>query len=157
MCFSGQPVKTWSMLASTVTPGSDVIKVWEDVTWKAGDEIVIASTGGHLSQKENEKRTIKSVAQDKRTLTLTEKLKYKHLGVTENYKDGTEIQVRAEVGLLTRNVLVRGSNNVQWNDKIEACPEGFNPGTLRKRHYCRNVCILEGVLDKFRCPKFIKI
>ena len=37
-------------------------------------------------------------------------------------------EARAEVGLLTRNIVIRGSNNPQWHDKIEACPKGFDTG-----------------------------
>jgi len=34
----------------------------------------------------------------------------------------------AEVGLLTRNILVQGNQDPAWETEIEACPEGFNPG-----------------------------
>lgn len=37
--------------------------------------------------------------------------------------------MRAEVGLLTHNVVVRGSVNHQWSETIEACPAGFDTGT----------------------------
>lgn len=71
---------------------------------------------------------IASVSADGRTLTLTEPLGYTHLGVSVTLPDGTVFEGRAEVGLLTRNIVVRGSNNVEWSDKIEACPDGFNTG-----------------------------
>jgi len=77
-------------------------------------------------------RTIASVSADGKTLTLTEPLEYTHLGVEVTLGDGTVLQGRAEVGLLTRNVLVQGSQSMEWNDKIEACPDGFNTGTLGK-------------------------
>lgn len=82
------------------------------------------------SQKENEVRTIESVSSDGKTLTLTEALSYTHLGVTVTLSDGTKIEGRAEVGLLTRNVVIRGSVHGEWDDKIEACPQGFNTGTV---------------------------
>lgn len=81
------------------------------------------------SQRENEVRRIASVSADGRTLTLAEPLTYTHLGVSVTLPDGTVFEGRAEVGLLTRNVVVRGSNKIEWNDRIEACPEGFNTGT----------------------------
>ena len=71
---------------------------------------------------------IASISRDGMTLTLTQALRHNHLGETQTFADGTRIEVRAEVGLLTRNVVFRGSNDVQWNAKIEACPEDFNPG-----------------------------
>ena len=47
------------------------------------------------------------------------------------YGDGeATVPLRAEVGLLTRNIKIRGNNDPQWNEVIEACPEGFNTGIL---------------------------
>uniref|UniRef100_A0A673FZ74 Fibrocystin-L-like n=1 Tax=Sinocyclocheilus rhinocerous TaxID=307959 RepID=A0A673FZ74_9TELE len=118
----------WTRLSQTTQSGSNTLTLMDAVTWKAGDEIVIASTGHRHSQRENELRRIASVSSDRRTLTLTEPLKYTHLGVSVTLPDGTVFEARAEVGLLTRNIVVRGSNNVEWNDQIEACPDGFNTG-----------------------------
>lgn len=80
------------------------------------------------SQRENEVRKITAVAQDGLTLTLNEPLKYTHLGVSVTLPDGTIFEARAEVGLLTRNIVVRGSQNQEWNKEIEACPDSFNTG-----------------------------
>ena len=46
---------------------------------------------------------------------------------------GQNFEVKAEVGLLTRNVLVRGKEfdstlHVPYNDLIEECEEGFDSG-----------------------------
>ena len=41
---------------------------------------------------------------------------------------GVKLEARAEVGILSRSILFRGSNNMQWHDEIEPCPEGFDPG-----------------------------
>ncbi len=35
-----------------------------------------------------------------------------------------------EVGLLSHNILFRGTDNSQWHDKIKACEAGFNTGLL---------------------------
>ncbi|XP_018426208.1 PREDICTED: fibrocystin-L [Nanorana parkeri] len=125
----GIPVPvTWTRLAQTVEAGSSTLVLQQSVTWKAGDEIVIASTGHRHSQNQNEKRTIQSVSADGKNLTLSEPLVYKHLGISVTLPDGTVFEARAEVGLLTRNILVRGSTNVEWSDKIAACPDGFDTG-----------------------------
>ncbi|XP_061110160.1 fibrocystin-L-like isoform X2 [Conger conger] len=125
----GIPVPVpWTHLAATASAGSTTVTLKLPVTWKVGDEIVIASTGNRHSQRENEVRRIASVSADGRTLTLMEPLTYTHLGVSVTLPDGTVFEGRAEVGLLTRNVVVRGSNNIEWNDRIKACPEGFNTG-----------------------------
>ncbi|XP_030002867.1 PKHD1 like 1, tandem duplicate 2 [Sphaeramia orbicularis] len=125
----GIPVPVpWTHLAQTANSGSDTLHLKKSVTWKTGDEIVIASTGHRHSQRENEVRTIASVSADGMTLTLTTPLNYTHLGVSVTLHDGTVFEGRAEVGLLTRNVVVRGSQHLEWNDKIEACEDGFNTG-----------------------------
>nr|XP_046273956.1 PKHD1 like 1, tandem duplicate 1 [Scatophagus argus] len=125
----GIPVPVpWTHLAQTATSGSVTLTLMKAVTWKAGDEIVIASTGHRHSQRENEVRKIAAVSADGMTLTLTEPLEYTHLGVTVTLPDGTKFEGRAEVGLLTRNIVVRGSQHQEWNDQIEACPDGFNTG-----------------------------
>ncbi|XP_036949440.1 PKHD1 like 1, tandem duplicate 1 isoform X2 [Acanthopagrus latus] len=125
----GIPVPVpWTRLAQTATNGSTTLTLMKEVTWKVGDEIVIASTGHRHSQRENEVRKIAAVSADGKTLTLNEPLKYTHHGVSVTLPDGTVFEARAEVGLLTRNILVRGSQHQEWNDKIEACPDGFNTG-----------------------------
>ncbi|XP_041664378.1 fibrocystin-L-like [Cheilinus undulatus] len=125
----GIPVPVpWTHLAQTANEGSNTLILKKAVTWKAGDEIVIASTGHRHSQKENEKRKIASVSADGKTLTLDRPLEYTHLGVTVELPDGTQFEGRAEVGLLTRNVVVRGSVDEAWQDEIKACPDGFNTG-----------------------------
>nr|XP_048313021.1 fibrocystin-L isoform X3 [Myodes glareolus] len=125
----GLPVPVvWTRLAHTANAGEWTLIVQEAVTWKAGEHIVIASTGHRHSQGENEKRTIAWVSADGRNITLTRPLNYTHLGITVTLPDGTVFEARAEVGLLTRNILIRGSENVEWNDKIPSCPDGFDTG-----------------------------
>uniref|UniRef100_A0A8D0AJK6 PKHD1 like 1 n=1 Tax=Sander lucioperca TaxID=283035 RepID=A0A8D0AJK6_SANLU len=125
----GIPVPVpWTHLAQMATSGSVTLTLMKAVTWKAGDEIVIASTSHRHSQSENEVRRIAAVTADGKNVTLTEPLKYTHLGVTVTLPDGTLFEGRAEVGVLTRNIVVRGSQNQEWDDKIPACPDGFNTG-----------------------------
>nr|XP_061786823.1 fibrocystin-L-like [Nerophis lumbriciformis] len=125
----GKPVPVvWTHLAETAESNTSMLTLMKAVTWAVGDEIVIASTGHRHSQRENEVRTIASVSADGVTLTLTQALEYSHLSVAVTLPDGTLFEARAEVGLLTRNVVVRGSQHEEWQDKIEACPDGFNTG-----------------------------
>ena len=129
MLCSGKPIGiTWTKLGTTANAGVNQITLEAAVSWQAGDEIVIATTNDRHSQRENEKHEIVSVSGNGLTLTLKQPLKYKHLGETVTLGGGKTLEARAEVGLLTHNVVVRGSNHVQWNDKIEACPEGFDTG-----------------------------
>ncbi|XP_066530272.1 fibrocystin-L-like [Hoplias malabaricus] len=118
----------WTRLAQTATSGSNTLTLMDSVTWRVGDEIVIASTGNRQSQNENEVNYIAAVSDDGKTLTLTQPLNYTHLGVNVTLPDGTVFEARAEVGVLTRNILVRGATNIEWNDKIPPCAAGFDTG-----------------------------
>ena len=61
---------------------------------------------------------------------MQEALEWKHLGETIDIdKDGEfTLDARAEVALLTHNIVVRGNNDPQWNDEIPACPIDFDVG-----------------------------
>lgn len=121
---------TWTRLESTASAGAMQITLQNPVSWKIGDEIVIATTGHRHTQSQNEKHTIADITNGGKTLTLQSPLKYKHLGETLSLGGEHSLEARAEVGLLTRNVVVRGSLHTKWTDKIEACPEGFNTGNI---------------------------
>lgn len=103
---------TWTSLETTVFPNSNQIKVMEDVDWKAGEYIVIAPTGFTID--ETEKVQILSVEADKRTINLVNPLQYKHYAAVESHGTDT-IEMRAEVGLLTRNVVYRGDETSAAN------------------------------------------
>ncbi|XP_078698697.1 fibrocystin-L-like isoform X2 [Branchiostoma floridae x Branchiostoma belcheri] len=126
----GSPVPvTWTRLAQTAAPGATTLVLEQPVTWKAGDSIAIATTGYRHSQAETEVRQIASVAADGVTITITEPLDYEHISVEETFANGkVRLETRGEVALLTRNVVIRGSDDPSWHDQIEACEEGFDTG-----------------------------
>ena len=69
--------------------------------------IAIASTS--YNSREGEHRTIKSVDSTRKILTLDQPLSHKHFAETYNVGTlGEFIDMRAEVGLLSRNVVFRG-------------------------------------------------
>lgn len=103
-------VKTWTHLASTVDNGSSIIHLIQPVDWSINSEIVIGTTGDRFSQKESELRRIVNISSDNMTLTLDRPLKYSHLGLSRQINT-TMIDVRAEVGLLTHNVIFEGIVN----------------------------------------------
>jgi hypothetical protein len=125
----GKPIKsTWTHLDATETAGSSVITVQHNVSdWGVGAKVIIASTGGRHTQSENEQVVISDISADGRTITLQDPLSYTHLG-EENIVDGRVLQIRAEVGLLSHNILFRGSDDPQNNAVIEPCPDGFDTG-----------------------------
>ena len=77
--------------------------------------------------KENEEKTIASVSGDGLTITLTEPLKYQHISIDQDF-DGRIVESRAEVGLLTRNIHIRGSMNEEFVEVLPACDQEFNSG-----------------------------
>jgi hypothetical protein len=89
----------------------------------------VASTSHRHSQKENEELTIAAISGGGKTITLVETLQYEHLGVTLTV-GGQALEMSAEVGLLTHNILFRGSSDPQWHIPIAVCPDGFDTGML---------------------------
>ena len=100
-------LRTWTRLAATATVNSTTLTLTEPVDWSAGDKIVIAATG--KNGNEMEENEIELVSDGGTTLHLVHKLHYEHLGVTETFEGGHFIEMRAEVGLLSHNVIVEGS------------------------------------------------
>lgn len=120
-------VRTWTRLAATANAGASQITLLQSVDWPIGSQIIIATTGNYLSQGQSEVRTITGLSNNNLTLTLDSSLTYQHLGVTRTV-GSTSVELRAEVGLLSHNIVFQGSTTATWNQTIEACPEGFNPG-----------------------------
>lgn len=99
---------SWTELETTVMPGSSTITLVRSVDWQEGEVIVIAPTSYNVD--EAEERTIVSIDRtdsDKPIITLDSPLNFKHYAGIETY--GTEtLEMRAEVALLTRNLVFRG-------------------------------------------------
>lgn len=122
----GKPVGvTWTHLGSTANANSNTIVLKESVKWPVGSQIVIATTGDNLSVGQSEVRIIKAISNDGKTLTV-DALKFTHLAETRTV-GGVTVYVRAEVGLLTRNVVFNAVNDNSWNalKSASACPDGF--------------------------------
>lgn len=127
----GRPLNvTWTKLAKTAPAGSSMLYLVDTVDWEVGGKIVIASTS--FSQRENEKTTIASVEYSGvggvgSVLTLTEPLGYEHISVRQVIA-GKVITKCAEVGYLTRNIVVRGTRNEESEVQVTGCDEDFDPG-----------------------------
>jgi len=116
---------TWTKLKKTVEPGATEIELVLPVSgWKVGDEIVIASTSKSI--RENEVVRIAGVSSDKHTLSVDRAIKYKHVSIVQTIADRV-IETCAEVGLLSRNVKIRGSLHDEWTGIVESCPDDFDP------------------------------
>ena len=104
---------SWTQINETAEAGSDTLVLAEDDTgWQIGDRIAIASTG--FDMDEAEYRTITNI--DGRTVTLDAPLEHSHFGQIETHNNGKtgedyrewELDMRAEVALLSRNVTLQG-------------------------------------------------
>lgn len=113
----------WTRLAETAEAGAQSITLIEEVDWVVGEEIVIAGTGWY--NDDHETRIITAV--DGNTFSFEEPLAFLHLSVAPVY-DGVEIPMRAEVGLLTRNVVYRGDPIVSPADLYGAHIMIHSPG-----------------------------
>lgn len=95
------------------------------VDWQIGNQIVIGTTGDKFSVGQNEVATIVSVSDDLRVLTLDKKLSFDHLSEMRTVGSNDSqvlINIEAEVGILTRNVVFKGNENKSWQkNKYEAC------------------------------------
>ncbi|KAL4433088.1 hypothetical protein ABPG77_006515 [Micractinium sp. CCAP 211/92] len=97
---------TWTRLAQTANAGASAIQLQDSVaSWEPGQQVVLTTTIWKDEQEnQNEVATVKAVSPDGLTLYLTQPLAYQHYG-------GPEYQ--AEVGLLSRYILVQGDASTE--------------------------------------------
>ena len=117
---------TWTLLENTAEVGDDKITLKVEPGWTVGDKILIATTGGTKSQNETEEHVIKAI--DGAVITLEESLKFRKVAEDTYFKsafgENRLFQQRAEVALLNRNIIIRGSTHAEWEDVIPACQTG---------------------------------
>jgi hypothetical protein len=106
-------LRTWTELAVTSNVGDTNITIREAVDWAVGEVIVIASTS--VDHYEAERRTIINYDNSTGIITFDDPLLFKHISVVENFGSDS-IPMRAEVGLLTRNILVTGDSDSVLNN-----------------------------------------
>jgi hypothetical protein len=120
----------WTSMDVTAEKGATKITLIEKVDWKAGEFIAIASTS--FEGRDAEKREIKSVDNsnpDKPVIELTEALESKHFAALEKVgTSGDTIEMRAEVGLLTRNIVYRGDPETSAKNQYGAHIMLHSPG-----------------------------
>ncbi|MDN3310119.1 G8 domain-containing protein [Microbacterium oryzae] len=106
----GQDVgRTWTELAATAEAGATTLELDEAVSWRVGDEIVVASSS--VDWREAESARVEEVSGDGRIVRLDAPLEHSHSSIeTCETADGETrcVAERAEVGLLTHNVKVAG-------------------------------------------------
>jgi hypothetical protein len=121
---------TWTVMESTVEVGATEIQIQGEINWAVGDEISIASTS--YVGREGERRTITEIDKTDPTkpiLRFAEPLEYRHYA--EDYQVGTEVEfitMRAEVGVLSRNVVYRGDPIDSYETQYGATIFMHSPG-----------------------------
>jgi G8 domain len=100
----GDRTNTWTKLAKTAEAGSSSIEVLNAAQWRAGDEIVLASTD--FNPRQAERRTISAISGN--AITLDKPLEYMHFG-----KITFDVDERGEVANLTRNIKVQASPDAE--------------------------------------------
>lgn len=120
--------ESWTQLETTAEAGSNTLQVQEDTGWQVGDKIAIASTSDDW--EEAEEFMILEISGDGTMITLDSDLQHSHSGYTEQYDNGQDgedhrtwnVELRAEVALLSRNVTIQGDE-----DSVE---DGFGGHTM---------------------------
>jgi hypothetical protein len=100
---------SWTELQDPISPSSTTLKLTKPVDWKVGEEIVVAPTG--LNFREFERRFITAIDSAKTTLTINQPFLFKHAAFSEALGNNDTLNIRAEVGLVTRNILVTGGRD----------------------------------------------
>ncbi len=102
---------SWTSLGANVAKDATAITVKEPIDWPVGSKIVITSSS--RSWAEAEEHVITNVSANGRNITLASKLDHKHIGDTKSFTRSVDnktwtADIRAEVGLLSRNIIIQG-------------------------------------------------
>jgi hypothetical protein len=112
----------WIRLLSTANAGSSQLILSNNVSWSAGDAIVVGTTeytSWNNSLSETETATIAAVSTDGKTLTLSSPLRFRHFAgrLSNNISSPVYNSVLgAAVGLLSRNVKVFGDMSAESSE-----------------------------------------
>lgn len=115
------PNRTWTRLAATADTNATELVLTDAVDWAPGARIAIASTSFNgLEADEVEITSVDTTGKRlgfKPVVPQATPLKYKHLGAAQAYSNGKSgaearswvLSQRAEVALLSRNILIQGT------------------------------------------------
>jgi len=126
------PAQTWTQIAAHAEPGATALELVESVDWSAGDEIVIAPTDWYNTAI-TETSTLAAVSGS--ALTLDTPLADFRWGLLQyatasgmsltpedlvtpaHPETPTVLDERAEVGNLTRNIVIQAPDDTLWQDE----------------------------------------
>ena len=112
----GEERTSWLMLDGTIEAGADQLSVETSTGWRVGDIILVTSTDDNMHHAEVRLITWINGTQ----IGVNEPFDHRHFGEIQtfaNQRRSWDLDTRAEVALLTRNIRIRG------DDQSEA--EGF--------------------------------
>ena len=101
----GRPRTTWTKLAASAAAGATQLQLTGPIDWQVGERIVVASTDFDPFQAEEGVIT----AVQGNLVTLQAGLRFPHWGQVQSFA-GRSVDERAEVGLLSRNIVIRGDS-----------------------------------------------
>ncbi|HET7599478.1 MAG TPA: G8 domain-containing protein [Gemmatimonadales bacterium] len=101
----GEPRAGWARLAASAAAGATQLALDQTMPWRAGDKLVVASTD--FDPRRDEEVQVASASGA--VVTLAAPLLFDHYGVRQTVA-GATVDERAEVGLLTRNITIRGDS-----------------------------------------------
>lgn len=103
--------RNWTLLDGHARKGATQLRVVDAVDWTVGDRLVIAPSG--FDPNEAEEVTVTAVADD--LISFAPALQHDHWGELQVI-EGHEIDERAEVACLTRNIVIRGDEASEQSD-----------------------------------------
>ena len=122
---------SWTQLSQTAQPGDDLLYFAAPTHWEIGDRIVVASTDFDLNQAEDFE--VVDVFDQGTSIKLDRPLAFMHFGEVETYANGERswtLDMRAEVGLLTRKVKLRGDVDYNTNRPVNNQRDTYGGHTM---------------------------
>ncbi|MGF1526896.1 MAG: PKD domain-containing protein [Candidatus Competibacterales bacterium] len=125
--------QSWALLDQTVNVGEDIIVLNKSTGWISGDRIVIASSVRDLNQAEA--FTIVDTENDGKTVVLDRPVNFKHYGEIEEHSRNNGgrswvLDMRAEVGLLSRDVIIQGDVEYDYSKSLADQEDQFGGHTM---------------------------
>jgi cell surface hyaluronidase len=105
--LQGAPRINWLRLGATVIKGASQISLQQNVDWKVGEKIVIASSD--YRPEHAEEVTITGI--NGKLVNLSAPLAYTHWCQQQTFNPTSKMAECAEVGLLSRNILIQGDTS----------------------------------------------
>lgn len=106
----GKPCKSWVRLAQNADKDNTQIVLSEDAGWEVGDSILLVSS--RIQHTDVDQREITGISGGGTIIDLDAPLTYNHRAIYQTLSGNGQtwnVDMRAEVGLLTHNITVQGT------------------------------------------------